>query len=44
MLPVLFGQGRRLLDRLSADHVELQLTRDAAGVTHLHYRINSEQS
>jgi dihydrofolate reductase len=42
LVPVLLGQGRRLFDHLSADHIELELTRvvDAPGVTHLHYRVN----
>lgn len=42
IIPVLLGQGRRLFDHLSADHIELELTRvvDAPGVTHLHYRVN----
>jgi RibD domain-containing protein len=41
LVPVLLGQGRRLFDHLSADHVELELTRvvDAPGITHLHYRV-----
>jgi hypothetical protein len=42
IVPVLLGQGRHLFDHLSADHIELELTRvvDAPGVTHLHYRVN----
>jgi hypothetical protein len=38
---VLLGQGRRLFDHLSADHIELELTRvvDAPGITHLLYRV-----
>jgi len=42
IIPVLLGQGRRLFDHLSADHIELEITRvvDAPGVTHLHYRVN----
>jgi dihydrofolate reductase len=41
LIPVLLGQGRRLLDNLDADHIELELTRiiDAPGVTHLRYRV-----
>ncbi len=41
VVPVLLGQGRRLFDHLSADHIELELTRivDPPGVTHLHYRV-----
>jgi dihydrofolate reductase len=40
VVPVLFGQGRRLFDNL--DHIELERTRileGEDGVTHLHYRI-----
>jgi dihydrofolate reductase len=42
IIPVMLGQGRRLFDHLSADHIELELTRvvDAPGVTHLHYRVD----
>jgi dihydrofolate reductase len=42
VVPVLLGQGRRLFDDLSAEHVELERTRvlpGDAGVTHLHYRV-----
>lgn len=41
VVPVLLGDGRRLFDSLSADHIELEITRviDAPGVTHLHYRV-----
>ena len=44
LVPVLFGQGRRLFDDLPPDHVELQLLRaqDGAGVQHLRYRVRSE--
>jgi dihydrofolate reductase len=40
-VPVLFGEGRRLFDRLGAERIELELTRviDAPGVTHLRYRV-----
>jgi dihydrofolate reductase len=40
-VPVLLGEGRRLFDRLGAEHIELELTRmiDAPGVTHLRYRV-----
>ena len=41
-IPVLFGQGRRLFDHLSPEHIELERTRileGEAGVTHLHYRV-----
>lgn len=43
VMPVLLGQGRRLFDHLSAEHIELALTRvvDAPGVTHLHYRVTT---
>lgn len=42
VVPVLLGQGRRLFDHLSADHIELEVSRmvDAPGITHLHYRVN----
>jgi dihydrofolate reductase len=41
LVPVLLGQGRRLFDNLSPDHIELERTRilDGDGVTHLHYRV-----
>jgi dihydrofolate reductase len=44
LVPVLLGQGRRLFDHLSPEHIELERTRTLegeAGVTHLHYRIRS---
>lgn len=39
--PVLLGQGRRLFDRLPAEHVELDLVRtlEAPGVLHLRYEV-----
>ncbi|MEP6625390.1 MAG: dihydrofolate reductase family protein [Acidimicrobiia bacterium] len=39
VVPVLLGEGRRLFEHLSAEHIELELTRtiDAPGVIHLHY-------
>ena len=39
--PVLLGQGRRLFDRLPAEHVELDLVRtlEAPGVLHLRYAV-----
>jgi len=45
LVPVLLGQGRRLLDHLSADRVELEVSRvvDAPGITHLHYRVRQTQ-
>jgi dihydrofolate reductase len=42
LIPVLFGQGRRLFDHLSPEHIELERTRileGEAGVTHMHYRV-----
>ena len=42
IVPVLLGQGRRLFDNLSPEHIELERTRilhGEAGVTHLHYRV-----
>jgi len=42
LIPVLFGQGRRLFEHLRAEHIELQRTRileGEVGVTHLHYRV-----
>ena len=41
LIPVLFGEGRRLFEHLGADQVELELTRivDGPGVTHLRYRV-----
>ena len=40
LIPVLFGDGRRLLDYLG-EHVELELTRvlEGDGATHLRYRV-----
>ena len=42
VVPVLFGQGRRLFEGLAAEQIELERTRileGEAGVTHLHYRV-----
>jgi len=42
VIPVLFGQGRRLFENLAPEHIELQRTRILAGeggVTHMHYRV-----
>jgi dihydrofolate reductase len=42
LIPVLFGQGRRLFDNLDPEHIELERTRiieGEAGVTHMHYRV-----
>ena len=41
LIPVLFGQGRRLFDNLDPNHIELERTRvlEGDGVTHLHYRV-----
>jgi dihydrofolate reductase len=41
VIPVLFGQGRRLFEALDPQQIELQRTRilaGEAGVTHIHYR------
>jgi dihydrofolate reductase len=42
VVPVLFGQGRRLFDGLPAQQIELERTRileGEGGVTHTHYRV-----
>ncbi len=42
VIPVLFGQGRRLFEGLAAEQIELERTRileGENGVTHMHYRI-----
>jgi dihydrofolate reductase len=42
VIPVLFGQGRRLFDNLPPEHIELERTRileGESGVTHMHYRV-----
>jgi dihydrofolate reductase len=41
LVPVLFGQGRRLFDHLAAGQVELEplAVIEAPGVTHLRYRV-----
>ncbi len=42
VIPVLFGQGRRLFEGLAPEQIELRRTRILAGeggVTHLHYRV-----
>src|SRR5919198_4762983 len=42
VVPVLFGQGRRLFDGLPAEQIELERTRileGEGGVTHMHYKI-----
>jgi dihydrofolate reductase len=41
LVPVLFGQGRRLFDNLSPEQIELERTRvlEGDGVTHMHYRV-----
>jgi dihydrofolate reductase len=43
LVPVLLGEGRRLFEHLSADHIELEPIRilEGAGVTHLRYRVAS---
>jgi dihydrofolate reductase len=42
LIPVLFGQGRRLFEGLAAEQIELERTRvlEGDGVTHLHYRVS----
>jgi dihydrofolate reductase len=42
VVPVLFGQGRRLFDNVEPEQIELERTRvleGENGVTHMHYRI-----
>jgi dihydrofolate reductase len=41
LVPVLFGEGRRLFEHLGADHIELEPVRVlvGVGVTHLRYRV-----
>ncbi len=42
VIPVLFGQGRRLFEGLDAEQIELRRTRileGEDGVTHMHYRV-----
>ncbi len=42
VIPVLFGQGRRLFEGLAAEQIELERTRvleGEDGVTHVHYRV-----
>jgi dihydrofolate reductase len=42
VIPVLFGQGRRLFEGLAAEQIELERTRvleGEGGVTHIHYRV-----
>jgi dihydrofolate reductase len=42
LVPVLFGQGRRLFEGLAAEQIELERTRVLEGegdVTHMHYRV-----
>jgi dihydrofolate reductase len=42
VVPVLFGQGRRLFEGLAAEQIELERTRvleGENGVTHMHYRV-----
>lgn len=43
LVPVLLGQGRRLFDGMSPDHVELELLRSLRGsdVLHLRYRVQA---
>ena len=42
LVPVLLGQGRRLFENLSPEHIELERTRmleGEHGITHVHYRV-----
>jgi dihydrofolate reductase len=42
VIPVFFGQGRRLFEDLAPEHIELERTRileGESGVTHMHYRV-----
>jgi dihydrofolate reductase len=42
VIPVLFGQGRRLFEGLAAEQIELERTRileGEGGVTHMHYQV-----
>jgi dihydrofolate reductase len=42
VIPVLFGQGRRLFEGLAPEQIELERTRileGENGVTHVHYRV-----
>jgi dihydrofolate reductase len=42
VVPVLFGQGRRLFEGLAPEQIELQRTRileGENGITHMHYRV-----
>jgi dihydrofolate reductase len=44
VIPVLFGQGRRLFEGLAAKQIEMERTRilqGENGVTHMHYRVQS---
>ena len=44
VIPVLFGQGRRLFDGLPAEQIELERTRTLEGedgVIHVHYRVKT---
>ena len=42
VIPVFFGEGRRLFEGLAPEHIELERTRileGEGGVTHTHYRV-----
>jgi dihydrofolate reductase len=42
VIPVLFGQGRRLFDGMAPEQIELERTRileGEDGVTHMHFRV-----
>jgi dihydrofolate reductase len=47
VVPVLFGQGRRLFEGLAAEQIELERTRileGENGVTHMHYRVQRRRA
>jgi dihydrofolate reductase len=47
VVPVLFGEGRRLFEGLPAEQIELERTRvleGEGGVTHMHYRVKATRS
>jgi dihydrofolate reductase len=44
LVPVLLGEGRRLVDRIATSHIELERMRviESPGVTHLKFRVVKE--